>query len=57
VTFCVANVAMSVLEGGSQTHFLPVQVGLQENLDQGVDEFRGQAMLEIQPALGCGAGV
>ena len=44
LTFCVVNVAMSLLEGATQTHFLPIQPELQENYDQGVDEFRGQAL-------------
>ena len=44
LTFCVINVAMSLLEGATQTHFLPVPAGLQGNYDQGVDEFRGQAL-------------
>ena len=44
LTFCVANVAMSLLEGATQTHFLPIPVGLQVNYDLGVDEFRGQAL-------------
>lgn len=46
LTFCVINVAMSLLEGATQTHFLPVPVGLQGNYDQGVDEFRGQALYD-----------
>jgi hypothetical protein len=45
LTFCVVNVAMSLLEGATQTHFLPMPVTeLEGNYDQAVDEFRGQAL-------------
>ncbi len=46
LTFCVINVAISVLEGRTETHFLPVDpeaANPHQAFDMNVDEFRGAA--------------
>jgi hypothetical protein len=42
--FCLINVAISLMEGATQTHFLPLEPGLAKNVDIGVEDFRGQAL-------------
>ncbi|HTI84960.1 MAG TPA: VpsF family polysaccharide biosynthesis protein [Acetobacteraceae bacterium] len=44
IVFCLINVVISLMEGATQTHFLPLTPGLLKNGDLGVDEFRGQAL-------------
>lgn len=44
LVFCLINVAMSLMEGATQTHFLPLEPGLAKNVDNGVEDFRGQAL-------------
>jgi hypothetical protein len=50
LAFAVVNVTISLMEGMTETHFLPTDMSVQEvagiqgNYDQGVDEFRGQAL-------------
>lgn len=43
VVFSLINVAISLMEGATQTHFLPLEPGLAKNVDQGIEDFRGQA--------------
>ncbi len=43
VVFCLINVAISLMEGATQTHFLPLDPGLGKNVDLGIEDFRGQA--------------
>ncbi|HUB44203.1 MAG TPA: VpsF family polysaccharide biosynthesis protein [Acetobacteraceae bacterium] len=44
LAFCVFNVLMSAFEDTIETHFLPVSVGLTQDYDKGLNEFRGQAL-------------
>jgi hypothetical protein len=44
LAFALMNVAFSVLEGQTQTHYLPLSSALELKYDKGVDEFRGQAL-------------
>ena len=44
VVFCLINVVISLMEGATQAHFLPLEPGLAKNVDQGIEEFRGQAL-------------
>ena len=46
MAFAVLNVAISLLEGATHTHFLPVDPGLQASYNNTLDEFRGQALYE-----------
>lgn len=46
VTFATFNVAMSVLEGLTMTHFLPLSPDLKASYNNGINEFRGQAFYE-----------
>jgi hypothetical protein len=51
LAFALINVAVSLLEGHTETHFLPIGQDLLDPiqgkpLDEGVDEFRGQAFYE-----------
>ena len=46
MVFAILNVGISLLEGATHAHFLPVDPGLQAGYNNGVDEFRGQALYE-----------
>jgi hypothetical protein len=44
LAFALMNVAFSVVEGQTQTHYLPLSSTIELRYDRGVDEFRGQAL-------------
>lgn len=46
MAFALVNIVISLLEGATQTHFLPLEPGLQQNYDLGIDEFRGQGLYD-----------
>jgi hypothetical protein len=44
LAFALFNVVFSVIEGQTQTHYLPLSSSLKVKYDSSVDEFRGQAL-------------